>query len=103
MLEAPLRYKGKIDPSRGSVIIRAEAIHTSNERCNMQFEWQNPGNVTNGCCGPTVRNVRFQFYRNVNNAWHPTYTSQYALNPQFPNSGLLKIPVAVLCNGDKNS
>lgn len=39
MLEAPLKLNGKIDPSRGSIVIRAEALHISNERCNMQFEW----------------------------------------------------------------
>lgn len=82
-----------MNQSRGRIIIRAEAVATSNERCNMQFEWQNPGNISGGCCGETIRRVRFEFYRNLANAWHKTYTTNYALNARFPGSDLLKIPL----------
>ena len=47
--------------------------------------------------------MKFEFFRRVGNAWHKTYTTQYAQNDRNPETALLKIPLSTLCNADKES
>lgn len=68
--------------NRGNIIVRAESINQSNKTVQLQFNWQNCGNVTNGCCGSTTNPVQFKFYRRNNNGWTATYSTPFSLNTQ---------------------
>lgn len=87
----------------GKIIVRAEAVQESNQTYHMSFTWANAGNVTSGCCGSTVNPVKFQFHRKVGANWVPTYSTPNVVNPNDPQSGLLKIPMTLLCNSDSSA
>ena len=69
----------------------------------MQLKWTNVGNVTKTCCGSSVKNVRFVFYRKVGAAWSKTFETPWVNNGNQPQSNLLRLPVALLCNADMNA
>ena len=33
------------------------------------------GNIQKGCCGQTIRKVRFEFFRRADNEWRKTYAT----------------------------
>lgn len=76
-LEKDLLVQGQKKPT-GKIIVRAEAVKTSNQMYHMQFKWDNCGNVQKSCLCSSVRRVKFMFMRKVGSAWTKTYETPYA-------------------------
>jgi hypothetical protein len=96
-VEADLKNKAKVT---GQIVIKAEVEKVSNFNYELQFRWDNCGNVIPGCCGATTRRVKFEFHRKVGNNWTKTFGTDWVQNPTLPQTQLLKIPLSTLCNSE---
>ncbi len=55
---------------RGQIIIRAEAIQSSNQQAIFRARFQDCGNFQSGCCGSTILPVTLNFQRMApNGSW----------------------------------
>jgi hypothetical protein len=48
---------------RGTLAVKCETIKNSNKMLQTVLRWDDGGNVKIGCCGTTVKNVKFQVSR----------------------------------------
>ena len=62
---APLTHKG--NSSRGTIIVRAEAVQESNANAEFSFRWQNLNNFSAGFIGigKKRKGVRFEIGRQI--------------------------------------
>lgn len=58
-LSAELQYKGK--KNRGTIIVRAEAVQTSNACAEFAYKWQNLNNLSGGFIGIGKKRMRVRF------------------------------------------
>lgn len=69
----------------------------------MQFKWDNAGNVESGCCGETVHRVKFEIFRKVGPQWILVHKTPYAVDGKNPQTPFFKITLSTLCNADLNA
>lgn len=84
----------------GKIIVRGEAVKSSNEMYHMQFKWDQCGNNKKMLCCSSSERVKFRFMRKVGSNWTTSYDTPFANQKDTPQTSLLKIPLQTLCNSD---